>query len=196
MKTEVIPGGHEWGEVVYSWDCDNATCSAVAVCQRDASHTQTVDAAVSFVVTTVPTAAASGVGHYVATFADAGLATQTSGDFAIWRNPQGANPGTGGIGNWYIPGTEDGLDMSGSEDGVKSVSFTSITAAEGKIQVGFAAVKGGTKGQTLRLVCKDDLEDEETFTIDAVLSDVIAAGTLEGATDKSKLFVIGIAPAE
>ena len=196
MKTEVIPGGHEWGEIVYRWDCDNATCSAVAVCQRDASHTQTVDAAVSFVVTTVPTAAASGVGHYVATFADAGLATQTSGDFAIWRNPQGANPGTGDIGNWYIPGTEDGLDMSGGEDGVKSVSFTSITTDEGKVQVGFAAVKGGTKGQTLRLVCKDNLEDEETFTVDAVLSDVIAAGTLEGATDKSKLFVIGIAPAE
>ncbi len=196
FKTVVIPGGHEWSDVDYRWDLAAGTCSAVATCQRDASHVQTVEATISLVVTTVPTATASGVGHYVATFADAGLVTQTSEDFALWRNQQGTGPGTGDIGNWYVPGTEGGLDVSGGEDGVKSVAFTSITTGGGKVQVGFAAVKGGTKGQTLRLVCKDNLEDEETFTIDAVLSDVIAEGTLEGATDKSKLFVIGIAPAE
>ena len=198
FKTVTIPGGHDWGEVVYRWDLDAGTCSAVSTCQRDASHTQTVDAVVSCVVTKIPTALASGVGHYVATFADGGLATQSSEDFALWRSQPGADdPGASGdIGNWYIPGTEGGLDVSGGEDGVKSVAFTSIATGEGRIQVGFAAVKAGTKGQPLRLVCKDNLEDKETFTIDAVLSDVIAAGTLEGATDKSKVFVIGIAPAK
>ena len=65
-KTEVIPAtGHAYGEPVWSWN-GTESASAVFTCGNDASHTQTLPAAVTSQVTTQPGCESTGVRTYTA----------------------------------------------------------------------------------------------------------------------------------
>ena len=65
-KTEVIPAtGHAYGEPVWKWN-DDFTASATFTCGNDASHVETVNAAVTNEVTTEATCKADGVRTYTA----------------------------------------------------------------------------------------------------------------------------------
>ena len=65
-KTEVIPAtGHAYGEPVWSWN-GTESASAVFICGNDASHTQTLPAAVTSQVTTQPGCESTGVRTYTA----------------------------------------------------------------------------------------------------------------------------------
>ena len=65
-KTEVIPAtGHAYGEPVWKWN-DDFTASATFTCGNDASHVETVNAAVTNEVTTAATCEATGVRTYTA----------------------------------------------------------------------------------------------------------------------------------
>ena len=71
-KTEVIPAtGHAYGEPVWKWN-DDFTASATFTCGNDASHVETVNAAVTNEVTTAATCETTGVRTYTAkvTFED------------------------------------------------------------------------------------------------------------------------------
>ena len=65
-KTEVIPAtGHAYGEPVWKWN-DDFTASATFTCGNDASHVETVNAAVTNEVTTAATCEVDGVRTYTA----------------------------------------------------------------------------------------------------------------------------------
>ena len=65
-KTETLPAtGHAYGEPVWSWN-DDFTASATFTCGNDASHVETVNAAVTNEVTTEATCKADGVRTYTA----------------------------------------------------------------------------------------------------------------------------------
>jgi len=65
-KTEAIPAtGHAYGEPVWKWN-DDFTASATFTCGNDASHVETVNAAVTNEVTTAATCKADGVRTYTA----------------------------------------------------------------------------------------------------------------------------------
>ena len=65
-KTEVIPAtGHAYGEPVWKWN-DDFTASATFTCDNDASHVETVNAAVTNEVTTEATCETDGVRTYTA----------------------------------------------------------------------------------------------------------------------------------
>ena len=65
-KTEVIPAtDHAYGEPVWKWN-DDFTASATFTCGNDASHVETVNAAVTNEVTTEATCEADGVRTYTA----------------------------------------------------------------------------------------------------------------------------------
>ena len=65
-KTEVIPAtGHAYGAPVWKWN-DDFTASATFTCGNDASHVETVNAAVTNEVTTAATCEADGVRTYTA----------------------------------------------------------------------------------------------------------------------------------
>ena len=71
-KTEVIPAtGHAYGAPVWKWN-DDFTASATFTCGNDASHVETVNAAVTNEVTTAATCETTGVRTYTAkvTFED------------------------------------------------------------------------------------------------------------------------------
>ena len=65
-KTEAIPAtGHAYGEPVWKWN-DDFTASATFTCGNDASHVETVNAAVTNEVTTEATCEVDGVRTYTA----------------------------------------------------------------------------------------------------------------------------------
>ena len=65
-KTETLPAtGHAYGEPVWKWN-DDFTASATFTCGNDASHVETVNAAVTNEVTTEATCKADGVRTYTA----------------------------------------------------------------------------------------------------------------------------------
>ncbi|MBD8988966.1 MAG: hypothetical protein EGR01_08160, partial [Clostridiales bacterium] len=65
-KTEAIPAtGHAYGEPVWKWN-DDFTASATFTCGNNASHVETVNAAVTNEVTTAATCEADGVRTYTA----------------------------------------------------------------------------------------------------------------------------------
>ena len=65
-KTETLPAtGHAYGEPVWKWN-DDFTASATFTCSNDASHVETVNAAVTNEVTTEATCKADGVRTYTA----------------------------------------------------------------------------------------------------------------------------------
>lgn len=68
------------------------------------------------------------------------------------------------------------------------------------LTVGFAADKVDANGQVFGLLCKTDLADTATFTINATLTNgaTDALGTLNAILPQPypQLFVVGIGPAE
>ncbi|MBQ6655115.1 MAG: leucine-rich repeat protein [Erysipelotrichaceae bacterium] len=73
-RTEIIPGGHVYGQPNYEWSSDSLSVCATAVCQRDASHvlSETVQCSVS----STATCTQAGEIIYRAEFADEHFETQ------------------------------------------------------------------------------------------------------------------------
>ena len=102
---------------------------------------------------------------------------------------------------WDIPGGGSGgggIKALDDGNGGKYVVFTSIVRNGTTLTVSFQADKVNANGQAFGLICKDDLADDVTFTLNATLANGSsdALGTLTTLTDKTRLFVIGIGPAE
>ena len=98
----------------------------------------------------------------------------------------------GGSGGGGIKGLDDG-------DGIKYVTFTAIERVGSDVAVEFHAAEiGASVGASFGLICKDNLADTKTFTLNAQLTAVdttYVLGTLETQTNKTQLFVVGIGPA-
>ena len=99
---------------------------------------------------------------------------------------------------WDIPGTDGGIKGLDDGHGGKIITFTAIARDGETVAVGFQAAEiGASIGSTFGLVCKDSLDDTETFTLNATLVDVAGAlGELQATTSKSQLFIVGIDEAE
>ena len=102
---------------------------------------------------------------------------------------------------WDVPGSTGGINGKvNAADGTKFVSFTAISLADGRLTVCLEAGLVNANGQTFGLVCKERLSDAQTFTINVTLTDdgtgSATLGTLQGLTDKSQLFILGIGPAK
>ena len=99
---------------------------------------------------------------------------------------------------WDIPGTNGGIRGIDDGQGGKFIAFTAIAREGGTVAVGFRAAEiGASIGSTFGLVCKDNLEDTETFTLNATLTDIEGVlGELQATTSKSQLFIVGIGAAE
>ena len=105
-------------------------------------------------------------------------------------------------GEWDIPGGgsgSGGIKALDDGHGVKYIVFTSIARDGAALTVGFAADKVDANGQTFGLVCKDNLTDTTTFTLNATLANeaggTATTGTLTTTTDKTQIFAVGIGPA-
>ena len=107
-------------------------------------------------------------------------------------------------GEWDIPGGGGGSGSGGIKalddgDGVKYVTFTAIERVGSDVAVEFHAAEiGASVGASFGLICKDNLADTKTFTLNAQLTVVdttYVLGTLETQTNKTQLFVVGIGPA-
>lgn len=100
---------------------------------------------------------------------------------------------------WDIPGTNGGIKGLDDGDGAKYVTFTAIERVGSDVAVEFHAAEiGSSVGASFGLICKDNLADTETFTLNAELTAIDATnvlGTLETQTNKTQLFVVGIGPA-
>ena len=106
-------------------------------------------------------------------------------------------------GEWDIPGGGSGSGgIKGLDDGHggKCVAFTAIERVGSDVAVEFQAAEiGASVGASFGLICKDNLADTETFTLNAQLTAVDTTnvlGTLKTKTDKTQLFVVGIGPAQ
>ena len=98
---------------------------------------------------------------------------------------------------WDIPGTNGGIKGLDDGQGGKFIAFTAIAYEGGKVAVGFRAAEiGASVGASFGLVCKDNLDDTETFTLNATLTDIEGAlGELQATTTESQLFIVGIGAA-
>ncbi|MBQ6341347.1 MAG: right-handed parallel beta-helix repeat-containing protein [Kiritimatiellae bacterium] len=99
---------------------------------------------------------------------------------------------------WDIPGTNGGIRGIDDGQGGKFIAFTAIAREGETVAVGFRAAEiGASVGSSFALICKDNLADTATFTIDATLTEVASPlGVLEAATDKAQIFVVGIGAAD
>ena len=106
--------------------------------------------------------------------------------------------GSGASESWDVPGQPGGINAIVDGEGRKHVRFTSISLADGKLTLGLEAGQVDADGQVFGLVCKENLTDAKTFTVNVTLKNGAAAtlGTLEGLTDKPQLFILGIGPKE
>ena len=97
---------------------------------------------------------------------------------------------------WDIPGASGGINGLDDGNGGKCIAFTSVVSNGGTLVVGIEAAKINANGQTFGLVCKDNLDDADTFVLNAVLADdgsgSATVATLQTTTDKTQLFVFGI----
>ncbi len=59
---------HDWAETTYSFAADGSSCTATRVCNRDASHNETVNATISSKIKTPATCEGKGTTTYTATF--------------------------------------------------------------------------------------------------------------------------------
>ena len=98
---------------------------------------------------------------------------------------------------WDIPGTNGGIKGLDDGQGGKFIAFTAIARDGETVAVGFRAAEiGASVGASFGLVCKDNLDDTETFTLNATLTDIEGAlGELQATTTKSQLFIVGIGAA-
>ena len=99
---------------------------------------------------------------------------------------------------WDIPGTDGGIKGLDDGHGGKIITFTAIARDGETVAVGFQAAEiGANVGASFGLVCKDNLEDTEAFTLNATLTDIEGVlGELQATTSKSQLFIVGIGAAE
>ncbi len=99
---------------------------------------------------------------------------------------------------WDIPGGSGGIKGIDDGQGGKFIAFTAIAREGETVAVGFRAAEiGASVGASFALICKDNLADTATFTIDATLTEVASPlGVLEAATDKAQIFVVGIGAAD
>ncbi len=99
---------------------------------------------------------------------------------------------------WDIPDTNGGIKGIDDGQGGKFIAFTAIAREGETVAVGFRAAEiGASVGASFALICKDNLADTATFTIDATLTEVASPlGVLEAATDKAQIFVVGIGAAD
>ena len=99
---------------------------------------------------------------------------------------------------WDIPGTSGGIKALDDGQGGKFIAFTAIAREGGTVAVGFQAAEiGASVGASFGLVCKDNLDDTEMFTLNATLTDIEGVlGELQATTSKSQLFIVGIGAAE
>ncbi len=74
VNGEVVTGGnsvtvcnHTWGDPVWKWEADNSAATASFTCEKDQTHTETVDAVISKEVTTPATCTNEGITTYTAT---------------------------------------------------------------------------------------------------------------------------------
>ncbi len=88
VKTDAVPGGHDWGEVRYDWSSDHTVITATRVCKNDANHTESELGTVTSAVTKEATYDAEGEITYTATFASPAFATQT----AVVKTPRLERP--------------------------------------------------------------------------------------------------------
>ena len=100
---------------------------------------------------------------------------------------------------WDIPGTSGGIKALEDSNG-KYVVFTSIVRDGTALTVGFAADKVNANNEVFGLICKTNLTEAATFTINATLTNGAsdALGTLNAilAQPYPQLFAVGIGPAE
>ncbi len=75
VADEVPALGHDW-EVSYEWAEDGKSCTATRVCQNDAEHVETAEAAITSVVAKPATCVTMGDTQYTATFAEDWAETQ------------------------------------------------------------------------------------------------------------------------
>lgn len=97
---------------------------------------------------------------------------------------------------WDIPGGRGGIMAIADPQGGKYVRFTDIAWADGKLSLAFEAAKVDAEGETFVLVCKENLADDTTFTVDVTLKNGAngTTGRLEGTTDRPSLVILGIGP--
>ncbi len=100
---------------------------------------------------------------------------------------------------WDIPGTSGGIKALEDSNG-KYVVFTSIVRDGTALTVGFAADKVDANGEVFGLICKTNLTEAATFTINATLTNgaTDTLGTLNAilAQPYPQLFAVGIGSAE
>ena len=103
-------------------------------------------------------------------------------------------------GSWDVSGS-DGGGINGLDDGKggKCIEFTSVDFDGGTLTVGIKAAKVDGNGELFGLICKTDLADTTTFTINVTLTNedggTATVGSLQGLTNMPRLFVVGIGPA-
>ncbi len=106
-------------------------------------------------------------------------------------------------GEWDIPGGGSGSGgikaFDDGQGGNKYIVFTSIVRDGTALTVGFAADKVDANGQIFGLLCKTNLIENTTFTVNATLTNgaTDALGTLNAILSQPypRLFVVGIGPA-
>ena len=102
--------------------------------------------------------------------------------------------------DWDISGSGGG-GINGLDDGNggKCFEFTSVDFDGGTLTVGIKAAKVDGNGELFGLICKTDLADTTTFTINVTLTNedggTATVGSLQGLTNMPRLFVVGIGPA-
>ena len=74
---DIVALGHNFGAPTYTWSEDGSTCTATAVCQRDANHKETEDATITNEETIAATCEEMGTTTYTATFANSRFSKQT-----------------------------------------------------------------------------------------------------------------------
>ena len=74
---DIVALGHNFGAPTYTWSEDGSTCTATAVCQRDANHKETEDATITNEETIAATCEEMGTTTYTASFTNSRFSTQT-----------------------------------------------------------------------------------------------------------------------
>ena len=66
-ENPVIVCNHTWGDPVWKWETDNSAAAASFTCEKDQTHTETVNAVITKAVTTPATCTNEGITTYTAT---------------------------------------------------------------------------------------------------------------------------------